>query len=62
MKEELQRLPTYEGVLKAHDVLDSVVQMTPFQYNTHLSDTYGAKVYLKREDLQVVRSLSLIHI
>lgn len=59
MKEELHRSPTYEGVLKAHDVLDSIVQMTPFQHNANLSDTYGAKVYLKREDLQVVRSYKI---
>ncbi len=32
---------------------------TPLQYSKRLSDKYKAEVYLKREDLQVVRSYKL---
>jgi len=37
----------------------SVVLHTPLQYNQHLSIEYEAEVYLKREDLQTVRSYKL---
>src|SRR5699024_2368545 len=37
----------------------SVISRTPLQYNQHLSEEYGAEIYLKREDLQVVRSYKL---
>lgn len=36
-----------------------VVARTPLQYNARLSERYGADVYLKREDLQIVRSYKL---
>ena len=36
--------------------LKSVVTHTPLQFNANLSRKYQCKVYLKREDLQIVRS------
>lgn len=39
--------------------LKGVVLHTPLQYNAHLSEEYGAHIWLKREDLQVVRSYKL---
>lgn len=39
--------------------LKRVVNRTPLQFNANLSRKYGAQVYLKREDLQVVRSYKL---
>jgi threonine dehydratase len=54
-----QEIPTYEGVLKAKDVLEGVIEVTPFQFNQNLSDVYGAQIFLKREDLQVVRSYKI---
>ncbi|NQD69679.1 threonine ammonia-lyase IlvA [Sphingobacterium shayense] len=39
--------------------ISTVVNRTPLQYNQHLSEQYGAEIYLKREDLQVVRSYKL---
>lgn len=39
--------------------LKKVVHKTPLQRNTRLSKKYGCNVYLKREDLQVVRSYKL---
>ncbi len=43
----------------AKERIKDVVVRTPLQYNHHLSEKYGAEVYLKREDLQVVRSYKL---
>lgn len=39
--------------------LKKVVNRTPLQFNANLSRKYAANVYLKREDLQVVRSYKL---
>jgi len=39
--------------------LKNVVNRTPLTYNHNLSRKYDCKVYLKREDLQVVRSYKL---
>ena len=40
-------------------VLKSVVLKTPLQFHRKLSEKFNAEVYLKREDLQVVRSYKL---
>ncbi|RYZ47756.1 MAG: threonine dehydratase, partial [Sphingobacteriales bacterium] len=39
--------------------LAGVVKHTPLAYNAKLSEKYGAEIYLKREDMQVVRSYKL---
>ncbi|SEM42220.1 L-threonine ammonia-lyase [bacterium A37T11] len=39
--------------------LQGVVNRTPLMYNARMSEKYGAEIYLKREDLQVVRSYKL---
>jgi threonine dehydratase len=44
---------------KAHATLKNVVLKTPLQFHKKLSEKFGAEVYLKREDLQVVRSYKL---
>lgn len=44
---------------KAHELLSKVVLKTPLQYHRKLSEKLGAEVYLKREDLQVVRSYKI---
>lgn len=44
---------------KAAERLRKVVHRTPLQYNPRLSQRYNCHVYLKREDLQVVRSYKL---
>lgn len=43
----------------AADRIKNVVKHTPLQFNARLSEKYNCKVYLKREDLQVVRSYKL---
>jgi threonine dehydratase len=44
---------------EAAERLKKVVNRTPLTYNVHLSKKYNCKVFLKREDLQVVRSYKL---
>ena len=48
-----------ENVLIAHQLLKDVVKHTPLEKDDFLSKKYGCTVYLKREDLQHVRSFKL---
>ncbi|QKS71271.1 threonine ammonia-lyase IlvA [Paenalkalicoccus suaedae] len=48
-----------KDILLAHQALKEVIVKTPLQLDPILSDKYEANVYLKREDLQVVRSFKL---
>jgi len=43
----------------AYERLNGVVRNTPLEYNAGLSAKYDCEIYLKREDLQVVRSYKL---
>ncbi|TGL18907.1 threonine dehydratase [Leptospira yanagawae] len=43
----------------AYEILKPIINQTPLQFHTRLSDLYQAKIYLKREDLQVVRSYKI---
>ncbi|MPR74751.1 threonine ammonia-lyase [Listeria monocytogenes] len=52
-------LVTEEDVEKAYEALKSVVKHTPLEYDFYLSEKYHCNVYLKREDLQRVRSFKL---
>lgn len=47
------------SVQEAAHRLKQVVSQTPLQLNATLSKQFGANIYLKREDLQVVRSYKL---
>ena len=51
--------PTVEAIEKASGVLEEILEPTPFQKNQNLSDIYGANIFLKREDLQMVRSYKI---
>ncbi|XDD44135.1 threonine ammonia-lyase IlvA [Leptospira sp. WS60.C2] len=51
--------PISLDIESAYQILKPIVNKTPLQYHSRLSDQYGAKVYLKREDLQVVRSYKI---
>lgn len=44
---------------KAYQNLKNVAKHTPIELNATLSAQYGASIYLKREDLQVVRSYKI---
>ncbi len=50
---------TAETIQKAYQNIKHVVNRTPLQYSARLSNKYKAKVYLKREDLQTVRSYKI---
>jgi threonine dehydratase len=45
--------------LSAAERIKGTVKRTPLEYNTGLSKKFDANIYLKREDLQVVRSYKL---
>lgn len=59
MMELVDLLVTEEDVEKAYEVLKSIVKHTPLEYDFYLSEKYHCNVYLKREDLQRVRSFKL---
>jgi threonine dehydratase len=44
---------------KAEERLQKIVTRTPLTLNQNLSRRYGCRVFLKREDLQVVRSYKI---
>ncbi len=48
-----------EDIIIANQAVKDVVTQTPLQRNEVLSKRYGCNVYLKREDLQVVRSFKI---
>ena len=50
---------TKKDIEKAAQRLEKVISKTPLQYNKRLSDQYDADIYLKREDLQEVRSFKI---
>ena len=52
-------MPTIEAIDKASEVLGEILDPTPFMKNNNLSDIYDANIYLKREDLQIVRSYKI---
>lgn len=51
--------PSGAGVIEAAQRLKKVVTKTPLQFNHNLSRKYQCNVFLKREDLQIVRSYKL---
>ena len=59
MKTDNYKAPSAADILTAAATLEDVVEKTPLTLNRSLSDKYGAKVFLKREDLQVVRSYKI---
>lgn len=50
---------TIELIEEAYLRLKNVVKHTPLEKNINLSELYQANIYLKREDLQVVRSYKI---
>lgn len=51
--------PNIADIESAALILDGVAIKTPLIYNQHLSEKYRAEIYLKREDLQIVRSYKI---
>jgi threonine dehydratase len=48
-----------EDIIIASHTIKDVISPTPLQYNHLLSERYGCHIYLKREDLQSVRSFKI---
>jgi threonine dehydratase len=48
-----------EDIIRARHALSEVIEETPLQRSDVLSQQYGCNVYLKREDLQIVRSFKI---
>ena len=46
-------------VQAAQSKISAVIEPTPLQYCPRLSQQYGAEIFLKREDLQDVRSYKI---
>lgn len=51
--------PTLQNVNKAKLTLNEILTSTPLTENLNLSEQFAAKVFLKREDLQIVRSYKI---
>jgi len=51
--------PNLKDITQAKLTLNPIVTATPLIKNINLSDRYSANVFLKREDLQIVRSYKL---
>ncbi|RYC67465.1 threonine ammonia-lyase [Spirosoma sordidisoli] len=51
--------PDLDNIYLAADRLRGIATHTPLQENLNLSDRYEANIFLKREDLQVVRSYKI---
>lgn len=55
----MSQVISIENINKAALNLEGVALRTPLQKNLALSEKYGAEIYLKREDLQIVRSYKI---
>ena len=51
--------PSVKDIEKAAGILEEILEPTPLQFNHRLSASYDAEIFLKREDLQTVRSYKI---
>ena len=58
MKTE-EYFPSVTDIESAEKTLSEILEPTPLMKNPSLSEKYGADVFLKREDLQMVRSYKI---
>jgi threonine dehydratase len=56
---KLNHVPSLEEIKQAAQQIQGVVLESPLEYASRLSGRYGATIYLKREDLQGVRSYKI---
>ncbi|WP_185856178.1 threonine ammonia-lyase [Blattabacterium cuenoti] len=60
MKNKFKKyFPSHEEVVKAKNILKDIIYETPLQKNLILSEKYKANIFLKREDLQIIRSYKI---
>ena len=55
----MKTLPSVEGVRQAATLLADVIRRTPWEFNKRLSAMTDASVFIKREDLQQIRSFKI---
>lgn len=55
----MKNLPSLEGVQQAVSRLNNVIRKTPWEFNKRLSAKTNASVFIKREDLQQIRSFKI---
>ena len=55
----MDQLPSLEGVHEAAALLDGIALKSPFEKNYRISTKLQAEVFIKREDLQLVRSFKI---
>ena len=55
----MKTLPSVEGVRQAATRLADVIRRTPWEFNKRLSAMTDASVFIKREDLQQIRSFKI---
>jgi threonine dehydratase len=51
--------PTLRNITQAKLTLNPIVRATPLMKNQNLSERYSSNIFLKREDLQIVRSYKI---
>ncbi len=56
---KLKHVPSVIEIKQVAEQLKGVISETPLEFSASLSARYGANIYLKREDLQVVRSYKI---
>jgi len=59
MKTTIKNSISLEKIYKAQHNIKGVVEQTPLVFMQNFSERYQAKIYFKREDLQVVRSYKI---
>ena len=59
MKADTVGYPSLDLIKKAQETLKNVVEITPLQRNIRLSKKLSANIFLKREDMQPVRSYKI---
>lgn len=56
---KLKQVPSVIEIKQVAEQLKGVISETPLEFSASLSARFGANIYLKREDLQVVRSYKI---
>lgn len=59
MLQKVKERVKIEDILMAHTCMKDIVIKTPLQRDTVLSEKYDCDVYVKREDLQLIRSFKI---
>jgi threonine dehydratase len=54
-----QRAPSYDDIVKAHEMMDGIVRKTPLQYSNTFSRLSGTGMHLKLECLQLTGSFKV---